>query len=300
MIKEIKSIPLATFLSQLGHEPTMRKGTRLWYLSPLRQEQTPSFKVEMTLNCWYDFGIGKGGNIIDLATELYHSTDLHYLMSCIADRCAVPSAQTVTSTSFQRHSAPGFQDISVVPLRSHVLVAYLQERGIPAQIAMANCKQIHYSCRGKRYYAVAFANQSNGYEMRNRYFKGCIAPKDISIRRVRDGPSTECAVFEGCIDYLSALTLGIIKGADAVILNSVSNVNKAIPFLKVYAAINCYLDNDNAGTTALAELTAIYGSTVIDRSTLYSGFNDLNEFLTHQSFTTKLNDYENRQSSINP
>ena len=67
MIKEIKSIPLASFLSQLGHEPTARKGTRLWYKSPLRQEHTPSFKVETTLNCWYDFGLGKGGNIIDLA-----------------------------------------------------------------------------------------------------------------------------------------------------------------------------------------------------------------------------------------
>ena len=299
MIKEIKSIPLATFLSQLGHEPTMRKGSRLWYLSPLRQERTPSFKVETTLNCWYDFGIGKGGNIIDLATELYHSTDLRYLMSCIADRCAVPSAQTVASTSFQRHSAPGFQDISVVPLRSRALVAYLQERGIPAQIAVANCQQIHYSCRGKRYCAVAFENQSNGYEMRNRYFKGCIAPKDISIRRVRDGPSTECAVFEGFIDYLSALTLGINNGADAIILNSVSNVNKAIPILKDYTAINCYLDNDNAGETALAELIVQYGSTVIDRSTLYSGFNDLNEYLINQCSIQKLNDYENRQSSIN-
>ena len=209
----------------------------------------------------------------------------------------MPSVQTVASTSFQRHSALGFQDVSVVPLRSRALVAYLQERGIPAQIAVANCRQIHYSCRSKRYYAVAFANQSNGFEMRNRYFKGCIAPKDISIRRVRDGPSTECAVFEGFFDYLSALTLGIINGADAIILNSVSNVNKAIPILKDYTVINCYLDNDNAGETALAELTAIYGSTVIYRSTLYSGFNDLNEYLKHQSFTTRLNDYENRQSS---
>ena len=92
---------------------------------------------------------------------------------------------------------------------------------------------------------------------------------------------------------------GIIKGGDAIILNSVSNVNKAVPLLKGYDTINCYLDNDNAGTTALAELTAIYGSTVIDRSTLYSGFNDLNEYLTHQSFTNKLNDYENRQGTTN-
>ena len=285
MIKEIKSIPLATFLSQLWHVPTMRKGSRLWYLSPLRQEHTPSFKVETTLNCWYDFGIGRGGNIIDLATELYHSTDLRYLMSCITNRCTVPSAQTVASTSFHRHSAPGFQDISVVPLRSRALVAYLQKRGIPAQIAVANCQQIHYSCRGKRYYAVAFANQSGGYEIRNRYFKGCIAPKDVSIRSVRDGPSTKCAVFEGFIDYLSALTLDIINVADAIILNSVSNVNKAISVLKDYATINCYLDNDNAGERALAELTAIYGSTVIDCSTLYSEFNDLNEYLVNISFT---------------
>ena len=68
-------------------------------------------------------------------------------------------------------------------------------------------------------------------------------------------------MFEGFIDYLSALTLDIISGADAIILNSVVNVNKAMPFLRGHAIINCYLDNDTAGQTALSELTAIYGST---------------------------------------
>lgn len=286
MIKEIKSIPLATFLSQLGHEPTVRKGTRLWYKSPLRQEHTPSFKVETTLNCWYDFGLGRGGNIIDLATELYQSTDLRYLMRCIINSCPVPSAQTVASTSFQRHSAPSMERFEVVPLEHRALVAYLQERGIPAHIAKAKCKEVHYSANGRFYFAVAFENVSGGWELRNRYFKGCRGRKDISyLPWARDGPSTECVVFEGFIDYLSALTLGIITGADAIILNSVVNVNKAVPYLNGYTAINCYLNNDTAGQTALAELTAIYGSTVIDCSTRYSEFNDLNEYLTNQSFT---------------
>ena len=288
MIKEIKSIPLATFLSQLGHEPTARKGTRLWYKSPLRQEQTPSFKVETTLNCWYDFGLGRGGNIIDLAAEIYRSTDLRYLMRCIADSCPVTSVQTVASSYPQRHSAPSMEQFEIVPLEHRALVAYLQERGIPAHIAKANCKEAHYSVNGRFYFAVAFENVSGGCELRNRYFKGCRGRKDISyLPWARDGPSTECAVFEGFIDYLSALTLGIISGADAIILNSVVNVNKAVPYLQGYSAINCYLDNDNAGQTALAELTAIYGTTVIDRSTLYSEFNDLNEYLTNQSFTKK-------------
>ena len=178
----------------------------------------------------------------------------------------------------------------VVPLEHRALVAYLQERGIPAHIAKAKCKEAHYGVSGKPYFAVAFENVNNGWELRNRYFKGCRGRKDISyLPWARDGPSTECVVFEGFIDYLSALALDIISGADAIILNSVVNVSKAMPYLKGYSAINCYLDNDNAGQTALAELTAIYGSTVIDRSTLYSEFNDLNEYLTNQSSTIKQN-----------
>ena len=295
MLKEIKSIPLADFLSQLGHEPTARKGTRLWYKSPLRQEHTPSFKVETTFNCWYDFGLGRGGNIIDLATEIYRSTDLRYLMRCIADSCPVPSVQTVASSYPQRHSAPSMEQFVVVPLEHRALVAYLQERGIPAYIAKAKCKEAHYCVNGRFYFAVAFENVSGGCELRNRYFKGCRGRKDISyLPWARDGPSTECVVFEGFIDYLSALTLRIISGTDAIILNSVVNVNKAVPYLKDYITINCYLDNDTAGRTALTELTAIYGSTVIDRSILYSEFNDLNEYLTNQSFTKNTLSNENK------
>ena len=290
MIKEIKSIPLAAFLSQLGHEPVARKGTRLWYKSPLRQEHTPSFKVETALNCWFDFGLGRGGNIIDLAAELYQSTDLRHILRCIADSYPVPSVPTVASSFAPRHSAPSMELFEVVPLEHRALVAYLQERCIPAHIAKAKCKEAHYSVSGKSYFAVAFENVSGGWELRNRYFKGCRGRKDISyLPWARDGPSAECAVFEGFIDYLSALTLGIISGADTIILNSVVNVNKAVPFLKGYTTINCYLDNDNAGKTALSELTAIYGSTVIDRSKLYSEFNDLNEYLTNQSSTIKQN-----------
>ncbi len=290
MLKEIKSIPLANFLSKLGHEPATRKGTRLWYKSPLRQEHTPSFKVDTSLNCWHDFGLGRGGNIIDLAAELYSSTDMRHLRNFIINSYSVPSVQTVASSFLcdakrqrrlvQQHPAPGMESFEVVPLEHRALVAYLQQRSIPAHIAKAKCKEAHYCVNGKPYFAVAFGNVCGGYELRNKYFKGCRGHKDISyLPWSRDGPTTECAVFEGFVDYLSALTLGIISGNDAVVLNSVVNVNKAVPDIQDYSLINCYLDNDNAGTTALSELTALYDTTVIDRSSLYSGFNDLNDFL---------------------
>ena len=180
---------------------------------------------------------------------------------------------------------------------NRALVAYLQERGIPAQIAAEHCKQIHYSCRGNRYYAVGFANESGGFELRNKYFKGCVAPKNISLRRIRDGPTTEVAVFEGFIDYLSALTLGIIQGADAIILNSVSNVDKAIPYLREYRIIHCYLDNDVAGRNATSMLSDRFDN-VIDCSDLYSQFNDLNEHLIHTIQSANTNNSISHQIKI--
>ena len=280
MISEIKNIPLADFLSSLGHEPAARKGTKLWYKSPLRQEQTPSFKVETTLNCWYDFGIGKGGDIIDLARLVYSSDNIRYISDRILRGCAAPSVRTAALSFAPRPSAPKAGDMKIVPLAHPALLAYLKERGIPAGIAVAVCREAHYSVNGRPYFAVAFGNVNGGWELRNKYFKGCAGHKDIScVPWSRDGPSSECAVFEGFIDYLSALTLGLIPGCDAIVLNSVANVNKAITVLRDYSDIRCFLDNDDAGKTALQRLTAVPGKHITDCSHRYNGYNDLNDYL---------------------
>ena len=75
-IQEIKAISISGFLSSKGYEPANKKGYKWWYLSPLHTEQTASFKVDLNKNVWYDFGLGKGGNIIDLAMELYHTQNV--------------------------------------------------------------------------------------------------------------------------------------------------------------------------------------------------------------------------------
>ena len=71
-IEEARQTDMVEYLSKLGHEPAKIRGVDYWYLSPLREERTPSFKVNRKLNRWYDHGLGKGGNIIDFAI-LYHN-----------------------------------------------------------------------------------------------------------------------------------------------------------------------------------------------------------------------------------
>ena len=92
-------------------------------------------------------------------------------------------------------------------------------------------------------------------------------------------PADECLVFEGFMDFLSAVTLGVTGNADCLVLNSVSNVEKAMKYLDGYGCIDCYLDRDEAGRRTLETLKERYGGRVCDCSALYDGCKDLNEYL---------------------
>ena len=120
---------------------------------------------------------------------------------------------------------------------------------------------------------------AGGYEARSRFFKGCIPPKSVSLVKSEDTPSDECLLFEGFMDFLSAVTLGVTGNADCLVLNSVANVEKAAGLLDGYGSIGCFLDRDDAGRRTLAALAGRYGARVTDRSFLYDGCKDLNEYL---------------------
>ena len=74
-IEQLRQVPLVDLLTRLGFAPAYRRGQDVWYRSPLREERTASFKVNTDRNVWFDFGLGKGGDIFHLAGELTGSTD---------------------------------------------------------------------------------------------------------------------------------------------------------------------------------------------------------------------------------
>ncbi|ELX66340.1 toprim domain-containing protein [Prevotella nigrescens] len=273
-VRQMREIPIADFLSAMGIQPQKQKGGILWYNAPYRTERTPSFKVDTNKNVWFDFGVGKGGDIFDLAGEFIGSDDFLLRAAFIAKSGACPLPALEQPQRSER-KGPVFEDIWVRPLQNPRLLGYLEERGINAHVAIPNCEEVRYRVHGKRYYAIGFRNEAGGMELRNRFFKGCIPPKDISLKR---NGSDVCAVFEGLMDYLSAMQLGIIA-SDWLVLNSVSNVEKAVKALQGYGRIECFLDNDDAGRRTFQRLHDCFGEKVIDRSFLYAEHKDLNEFL---------------------
>ena len=168
---------------------------------------------------------------------------------------------------------------SSIPDYTHTLDLVVALGGIPGAFFFSFSNDYPYH----RYFAVGFPNVAGGYEIRSRFFKGCVPPKDVSLVKAEGSPADVCSVFEGFMDFLSAATLGLETG-DCLVLNSISNVEKAMRYLDGYGRIDCYLDRDEAGRRTLEMLKGHYEERVCDRSALYDGCKDLNEYL---QLTTK-------------
>ena len=281
-IDQIKQIKLQDFLAAMGCKPVKQYGVNLMYLSPLRTEKHASFKVNTEINQWYDFGIGRGGNIIALAELLYNSSDVSYLIHQI-ERNAPSSVSVSLPTVKPITPRNSFEHLQVLPITHPALIKYLEERCIDVETARTVCKELHFDTRGKHYFGIGFPNITGGYEIRNPFFKGCIAPKDISHFYAEE-PKNVCFVFEGFMDLLSFMTLRRkendgLKRQDSLVLNSVSNIQKALERLSQYDSVRCFLDNDEAGRNAYLQLSKELGKSVTDASTLYNGYKDLNEYL---------------------
>lgn len=182
-IQEIKTIKLQDFLASLGYSPTKQQGNNLWYLSPFRQENHASFKVNTERNQWYDFGIGKGGNIIDLAKLLYKSSDISYLIRKIASdapHCMpISSAPFADVKSVQRTNS--FENLQVLHLSHPALIRYLDDRCIDMEVATSVCKELHYDSNGKHYFGIGFPNIAGGYELRNPFSRAALHRKTSVI-----------------------------------------------------------------------------------------------------------------------
>ncbi len=278
-IEDIRDMPLTDFLHKLGLKSTKKRGNEVWFHAPYRSDRTPSFCVNTEKNIWNDFGAGMGGDIFTLAGLMTNSNDFVAQARYIGELTNNPVERSAPPKYEPEPTVPQFTDVEVKPLSHPALLGYLRERGIPSDIATANCVEIHYRLHDKQYFAVGFPNEDGGYEIRNRFFKGSIPPKAVSL--IRQG-STMVNVYEGFVDFLSGLTLGYGRTEDNLVLNSVANREKAYRHLDGYEAIKCWLDNDKAGQQCLEALQKRYGERVRDFSVLFRPCKDVNEYLQEQ------------------
>ena len=185
-IDEAKRVRIVDFLAQLGHRAQYMKSEQYWYLSPLRKEVTPSFKVNDRLNEWYDFGEATGGDLVELGKYLCGTKSVSEALAYIkryVNGVSLPRTRALPATS--RPVEADMKNLIIVPLRHHALLSYLHSRMIDSDIGRMFCKEVHYELRQRRYFALAFGNISGGYDRLHHAVLACVH-FDIDLERGND------------------------------------------------------------------------------------------------------------------
>ncbi|MEM9701306.1 MAG: toprim domain-containing protein [Planctomycetota bacterium] len=276
-VKQAKEVPIDELLRQCGYEPTRENGETVWYRSPLRDERTPSFKVNRSRNLWIDFGDGRGGDVIDLAKELFDCPDVSSALQAIERAVGATPIVLLPQKKRKPEPTPDAEILIVGPVKSRSLLHYMKQRGIDPALVTDLVGEVRYRRGGKEYFAIGFPNDAGGYELRTAAFKGTLGRKEITLI---PGDWEHAAVFEGFFDYLTAVMLnGGPLGSVVIVLNSTALAERAMATLKELGVqrVDLYRDNDAAGRELLESFqTAWPEATLVDRSTDYPDHSDLN------------------------
>ena len=276
-IQNVKQISITDYLQQQGYSPARVQGIHFWYCSPLRNESTPSFKVNTERNQWYDFGTGEHGDIIDLVRALQHCT-MNKAIELLIDSKQI-AHQEFSFGGKRKFSERKLEILSAQPLSNPNLLRYLTARAIPLTVANSYCSEVLFQNMKRTYYAIGFANDALGWEIRNMYFKGCVAPKAVTTIKRGAG---RLQIFEGFMDFLSWKTLNPSSMSDAIVLNSLALLPRIQEQIMGYQEVEGFLDNDDAGRKSFDVLKQFCPS-IIDGSVRYRTHKDLNEWLVSQS-----------------
>ena len=305
--KQLHAISIVEIMAHYGKRlDHTRSGL---YFSPFRDERTPSFHIDEAKNTWYDYGTSEGGNLFDFVCKFVNIARGEVYDWLASFRHMVPESEYKALIAPMLERKPHSSRIVIDSASHHFtrrkLVEYAADRAVSKEVLEKYCEEIVYhvdSAPDRKFYAIGFKNNSGGYVLRSSISKRC-SSSDITTlgsdgEMTQDATCDKVLVFEGFMDFLSWIT--DVKQQtpqyDCCILNSVSNIARALPWIMEHRNIAAFLDNDDAGRETLQKImdSASEGAhdvCVYDMSRLYEGYNDLNEKLSDE--------LTSNQSSIN-
>lgn len=263
-VRYAKQVPILTILQSMGFSTKKHGGN---YKAPWRNETKGSLKIYPEDNSWCDFGGGKcGGDSIDFYRKIVGCD----FQTAVNELCSLGNHPSVADLKDVRdaQSKGGFIIKSVGDITDSTLRQYARMRCIDESILDKYCVQLTYSPQSNPKYtfkAIGFKNDSGQYEMsgynaRNgdRFKAISGAPKDISSYLCGN---SKLLIFEGFFNMLSLFSMPdwmpYIEQYDIIVLNSVSNVDKAVQALSGYRydKVGFLLDADSAGVEAKRKLS---------------------------------------------
>lgn len=265
-----------------------------------------------------------GGDTIALV-ELLLNCKLPEALAYLENLSASPSIEAYKSEILSAGSKSGSSEIVVTRVKDRITLDALSnyaiyERHIPVNILNRYCSQVNYYLKyqngseSRPRYAIGFPNGDSQWTLRSPMRQhgkmstgggpSYIAANGDFLFNDAEGhlhrnsstgapfsheeKAKNVVVFEGFLDALSYLAWKGIEmpgDCDIVVLNSISNTQRALGFILDHEKVATYLDNDKAGrkTTGIiageVENIRREGLNIehIDCSHAYAKYNDVNE-----------------------
>jgi|26BtaG_2_1085354.scaffolds.fasta_scaffold00015_2 DNA primase len=273
--EQANKISIREVLNGFSLFPSKEKSNKAFYYAIDRKERSPSLHVDFKRNTAYDYGTAKSYDVVAIVQTIKQcnvSEALEYLKSN-----SYPKAfENGTAFKKEKETVKSYE-IQEVKLVTHpALLRYLKSRRIIN--ASEYLKEIHYCNAGRYYFGIAFQNDSEGYEVRNKYRGICLGRKNITTIK---NDCDQVSVFEGFFDFLSFLSISDSLESDPsdyLILNSVAMVNRIENLIKDYTKVELFMDNDKAGNVATKKIKLQHPN-VSDNRLLYPNHKDLNDFI---------------------
>ena len=287
-IQTLKQVSIVNYLRGKGINPTSKSGGYLMYNSPLRNDPTPSFSVSLTKNTFYDLGNDSDkGNIIELVMRMER---MGFVEACqyldSQDLMKENENQKITSFSLSQNpnnETKNYQITAVKDLQHYALIRYVESRKISFKNAFKYLNEIHYANAKGKFFGVGYQTDNGSYVVRSEIMKKPINLGKAGIKTFVIDGSKSVSIFEGMFDFLSCIEhYKRLPRCTAIILNSVSNLSKAMPLLERAETIYSYLDNDDAGQKATQKMIDV-GLNVLDQSKIYGLYKDFNEYLNKKT-----------------
>lgn len=271
-------VALTDIFDDRGIKCQRTTGKYKYYPAVWRGEKNASIAVDVSLNVWQDFGgsgFEKGGDPIRLIEVWDHKDAKAAAQYLLAHHFKNRTETAQTELKFENETAQKY--LGDYPIDNIQLDYLVNVRKIRPETAMKWTRKVFYLLGQKKVFAVGFRNDKGGWELRTNKYKVTMGEKWYTTIPGRN-KRNNLIVFEGFIDYMSALDLhqADFFEADCVVLNSLSMTDK-IDFSK-YEKVWLALDNDQAGDEATRHLMGLHKN-MKDLRGDFSGYKDYNEKL---------------------
>ena len=293
--KTLQSISIVEIMAHMGKNLYNKKGL---YYSPFRDESTPSFHIDVATNRWYDFGTSEGGGLFEFVCRIAGTTRGEVYDWLASFRSMIPESEYKAVIEKAKKVKPSriIVDSTSHDFTRRKLVEYAQSRAVTKEILERYCEEVLYHIDvypQRQYFAIGFKNNDGGYVLRSSLTKKCTSSAMTTLdpegNLTTKVAGDKVLVFECFMDFLSWISS--VKQEtpqyDCCILNSVSNIEKALPWITAHKNIAAFMDNDEAGRNTLQKIIENVPDEagkvcVYDMAKLYEGYNDLNEKLSDE------------------